>query len=1038
MNSQNTTMEPMGPERDPQSDQLSRDVNTLGRLLGEILRVQEGDDGFSLVEEYRARTKALRATRSSPADFGREGQALLGRTSELSLSQTRLLVRAFTAYFHLVNLAEEHHRLRVLRLRQLATPNAPRGESIGHALVEAAEHEIPADTVRNFLARCSVEPVFTAHPTEARRRTVLDKLRRLSHLVEALDDPRVPPTEAERLLRRTREEIDALWLTEEVRHQAPSVLDEVQNGLYYFEEALWEIVPALYRDLESAVRAAYPEESVKAPRLLRFGSWIGGDRDGNPNVTASLTAQTLRLHKETALALYERNLHDLQRHLSVAADQRRGPAGADNRPGDNAQSGDGRQQSPRRLEAVLAAYTSQMPDLARALEAQFAREPYRQMLGFMLARLRAARRLNAAKLRAHDAVTGGASRDSTQQQETNLWRDQLATEAPQPDDERIQYARSEELRDDLLAIQHRLSGQEASFLAQGSIQDLLCRTEVFGFHLARLDLRQHSEVHAAAVAEVLRVAGVEAAYLDLDEPARAACLAREIANLRPLTWPDRRYSAETQEVLDVFRVAKELQLELGVEACNVYIISMTAGASDVLAPLLFAKEAGLFKPAALGERPTSTLQIVPLFETIEDLHRCAGLMRDLFALPVYRHQLDAWLGRQQIMLGYSDSNKDGGFVTANWELYRAQYALAETCRDAGVDLLLFHGRGGAIGRGGGPTSRAILAQPPGALNAQLRLTEQGEAAFARYANPKIAHRHLEQTIHAVIRASLLGQRPGNTVRPARDDSEGRGAKPLDGAGTGPHEQAELFADSGLPKREWLSSMETISATARRAYRDLVYGDPQFIAYFREATPIEQIADLRIGSRPAKRRGSSRIEDLRAIPWVFSWTQSRHGIPGWFGMGTAFSEFGDASRHADGTGGWDLLHEMYREWPFFRSLLDNAQLGLGKADLAIARLYSGLVHDVEVRVQIFQQVEAEWRRTEDAILRVTGQSAVLESSPVLRRSIQLRNPYVDPMSFVQISLLSRLGDDTGNTHRDDLEQLVALTINGIAAGLQNTG
>ncbi|HEU5316379.1 MAG TPA: phosphoenolpyruvate carboxylase, partial [Chloroflexota bacterium] len=451
-------------------------------------------------------------------------------------------------------------------------------------------------------------------------------------------------------------------------------------------------------------------------------------------------------------------------------------------------------------------------------------------------------------------------------------------------------------------------------------------------------------------------------------------------------------SAETAEAIAVFDLAARAQAEHGRDVCDVYIISMTAGVSDVLVPLLLAKEAGLFDPSSVP--PRSGLQIVPLFETIDDLHRCADLMAELFALPVYRRQLEAWGNAQQVMMGYSDSDKDGGFVTANWELYRAQRALARTCAASGVDLLLFHGRGGAIGRGGGPTNRAILGQPPGTLNGRLRLTEQGEAAFARYANPRIAHRHLEQVANAVIRSSL---------------------------------GVEAAAE---PRPEWLDAMEVISGSALRSYRALVYDDPDFIAYFHQATPIDRIAELRIGSRPAKRKSSDRIEDLRAIPWVFSWTQSRHGLPGWYGIGTAFQAYAEPEPHR-----WATLEEMYRAWPFFRSLVDNAQLGLGKADRAVARLYAGLCRDSAVRERVFGAVEEEWRRTEAAILRVTGAGALLAESPVLRRSIQLRNPYVDPLSFVQVSLLEQLRDSPED---DERARLAALSINGVAAGLQNTG
>ncbi|MGI8424739.1 MAG: phosphoenolpyruvate carboxylase [Chloroflexota bacterium] len=915
-----------------EADPLSRDVGTLGRLLGDVLRALEGETAFELVEEFRAATKALRSG-AAEDDFGAGGAALLDRARRLDQPDARLLVRAFTAYFHLVNLAEERHRLRVLRQRERTAPDTARRESIEAAIEAAASSGVSAEAVARFIERFTVEPVFTAHPTEARRRTVLDKLRRLSELVSALDDPRLAPHEIERTAELIREQISALWLTGEVRQRGLSVLDEVRNGLYYFEETLWHVVPELYRDLERALARSYPDVARETLPFLRFGTWIGGDRDGNPNVTAAVTYDALTLQKKTALALYDRELEALQGHLSLSTDE----------------------AAPPEVAARLNEYAGWFEESARQLAARFPNEPLRRLVGLMRERLVSIER----------AYPGPA-----------------------------------ELLDDLHRIESALTALRAEHLVTGSLRDLIVRTRVFGFHLARLDLRQHSDAHTAAVDEVLRVAGVCQDYRAMPEDERVALLAREIENQRPLVGRRERYSAESAETLAVFDVAARAQAELGVDACNVYIISMTAGASDVLVPLLFAKEAGLFVSDGGGGAPRSTLQIVPLFETIDDLHRCAGLMERLFSLPVYRRQVDAWGGRQQVMLGYSDSNKDGGFVTANWELYRAQRALAAACEAANVDLLLFHGRGGAIGRGGGPTNRAILGQPPGTLNGQLRLTEQGEAAFARYANPQIAHRHLEQTANAVIRASLSATAPAE------------------------------------PPAEWLDVMGHVSDAALQTYRSLVYRTDSFVTYFREATPIDYIAELRIGSRPARRKASDRIDDLRAIPWVFSWTQSRHGLPGWYGMGSAFSAF---SRKA-GTGRdarWELLARMYREWPFFRSLVDNAQIGLGKADLAVARLYAALCTDEALRQTVFGLVEGEWRATREAVSRVTGSETVLADSPVLRRSIQLRNPYVDPLSFIQVALIER-GRTAADGSRDSIGQLIALTINGIAAGLQNTG
>ena len=525
-----------------------------------------------------------------------------------------------------------------------------------------------------------------------------------------------------------------------------------------------------------------------------------------------------------------------------------------------------------------------MPGLAARVGNAFPNEPYRQLTALMLARLRAARHANAIALRRLASYeTEGSLTDE-------VWGEGPPAGAGEPE---VAYRTPDELAETLASLGRGLVHQGVPRLAQGALRDLAWRVRVFGFQLARLDLRQHSRVLAEALAELFAKSGDASDYLALEERARATLLSRLLAAPAPPAWTRDGCSTETIEVLDLFGAIGRLQAELGRDAIGVFIVSMTAGVSDVLAPLLFARHAGLFDPGPRDGAARSALEVVPLFETIDDLRACAGLMRELFALPVYLRQLAAWGCRQQIMLGYSDSNKDGGFLTANWELYRAQEALAATCRHADVAMTLFHGRGGAIGRGGGPTGRAIQAQPPGTVNGRLRLTEQGESAFARYAQPAIAHRHLEQMLHAVLRTSLLPA--AAQVRPA-----------------------------------WADVLAAASDDGRRAYRRLVYDDPDFVAYFRAVTPIDLVSGLRIGSRPAKRQSSDRIEDLRAIPWVFSWTQTRYGLPGWFALGTALQRTPPA-----------LLAEMYRDWPFFRSLIDNAQLGLGRSDLAIARLYDGL-------------------------------------------------------------------------------------------------
>ena len=947
------------------TETLARDVDRLGRLLGEILREQAGDAAYAMVEEFRARTRALRAEHPFPKHFGSGGDELLARTRSLAPDQLKLLVRAFTAYFHLVNIAEEHHRLRVIRQRERAASGAPRAESLRAAIRDASRLGVPAERIRQWLATGGLEPVFTAHPTEARRRSVLHHLQRLRQRVEALDDERLTPGEADSLLEAVRGEITALWLTDELHSRAPTVLDEVRNALHYFESALWDAVPRLYRELEEALGQEYAGEAFEVGRFLRFGSWVGGDRDGNPYVTPLITEQAVRLHRQAALGLHRADLEGLLRFLSL------GGASAS-------------------LEAALAGDAERFPQLAAALAEQFAGEPYRRRVGLMLARCRAAGRLNAEALRHLEGGEDPAT-SSELARTASLWSHGLPDAPADGADASLAYASAAELLEDARGLGAALREQGANRLANGPVRDLVRRVEVFGLHLARLDLRQHSAVHEAAVAALLAGAGVEPDYGSLAEPERVALLGRLLGE-PPVDPPPIEEGSEVGRTLELFHTVARLRDSLGDEVFGPYVISMATGASDVLEVLWLASLAGLCR---FDREPAqSRLDVVPLFETVDDLQRCEDQMRSLLALPVYARQIAA-RGGQQIMLGYSDSNKDGGFLAAHWELYRAQTRLASLSDEVGVPFTLFHGRGGAIGRGGGPTERAIRAMPPGALAGRLRLTEQGEVAFVRYAHPGIAHRHLEQTLHAVLEATLLPERATPSPRP-----------------------------------EWIETLERLAPAGRHAYRRLVYEDARLVRYFQQATPTSLIGALQIGSRPSRRKVGGGIADLRAIPWVFAWTQSRHGLPGWFGIGSGCQALGRDAL--------PVLQEMYREWPFFRSLVENAQLGLGKADRAVAELHSCLA-EPELREHVFGVIAAEWELTIGWLLTITGQETLLEGSPVLRRSIRLRNPYVDPLSFVQVALLERLAAlPQDHPERPAIHEVAALTVNGIAAGLQNTG
>lgn len=927
----------VGAERIP-IERLREDVHLLGTLLGDVLREQGGETLFACVE--RIRKEAIQV-RTQPPPEGRARLTALVRA--LDLETAFQVVRAFTIYFHLVNTAEENHRLRNLRQRETEEYPAPRYESIAAAIAALRAEGVTAEALRGLLRRLLIKPVFTAHPTEARRRTVLEHLRHIATTVAALDDPRLTPRQRAALQDHLRTEITLLWQTDEVRPAPPSPMHEVRNGLYYFEESLFDVVPRLYRDLEEALATYYPGETFEIPPFLRFGVWMGGDRDGNPAVTHTVTAEALRLQRQVVLNRYLRDVAELARDLSVS----RRRVGV----------------SPELL-ASIEADVERLGAVGRTLVARNPVEPYRQKLALIGERLR-------------------------------------RTLAGEPEG----YADPAELLADLTTMRRSLLDHCGRRIADAALADLIWRVRVFGFHLAEMDIRQHSSVHTQALTEIMARMGVVADYASLPEEDRIHLLRQEILNPRPLLPAEPIFSPATNELIATLRTVAHLQREVGLAACHTYIISMTRAASDVLAVQLLAKETGLLQVRPDGS-VESRLQIVPLFEEIAELEQCPAILERLLAEPVYRANVRAWGDAQEVMLGYSDSNKDGGYLAANWALYRAQIGLSEVCRRAGVDLTLFHGRGGAIGRGGGPTERAIMAQPPGSLEGRLKFTEQGEVIFARYANPGIAHRHLEQVTNAVLRASL-----SPTVRTA----------------------------AAARQPAWVAVMTDMAAVALRAYRQLVYETPEFLSYFLQATPIAEIGQHLIASRPITRGRLDQITDIRAIPWVFAWTQSRHNLPGWYGLGRALAWA--AETQPDGL---DLLREMYRSWPFFRSIIDNAQISLGTADLEIAALYADLVQDPAVRTRIFSTIAEEFHRTTRMVLAVTGQERLLDRSPILQRSISLRNPYVDPMSHIQVELLRRLRTTPPEVFRQqpDLRErllfVILHTINGIAAGLQTTG
>ncbi len=916
----------MSPER----DLLSEQIHLLGDLLGQTIVEQEGRGLFDLVEEVRALAKAHRAGDAAA------GVRLLARIEALPLPEARGVVKAFSSYFQLVNLAEEEERIRVVRRRaeEARTQGRPMDETVSAALLTLREQGVTAGEIQTLVDGLLVMPVFTAHPTEAKRRTVLTKLGRIAETLDVLDFRALTPEETEETLETLREEVVSLWETDQTRSYRPRVIDEVRNGLFYFETTLFDLAPRIERRLREGLRAVYPQHAFRVPHFLRFGSWIGGDRDGNPFVTPAVTEETLREHKAVALRLYQRALDRMRAHLSMS---------------------DARGVSPELL-ASLAADAALFPDEERRARERYRRQAHRQKMAFIYRKL--------------SATLEAAGRP---------WRTDYR---PRPGT----YRDAEDFLTDLRLVESSLRAHGGPRLAEGRLGTLLAQAEIFGFHLATLDLRQHAERHTSALAEVFARYGLGEDYPQWTEERREEVLTSELLNPRPLTGR-LDFSEATNETLEVFRLARRAHERLGARATDTYIVSMTRGPSDVLAVLLMAKDAGV----------ADRLDVVPLFETVADLHAAPRTMERLFANSAYARHLAARGRGQPIMIGYSDSNKDAGYLTANWELHLAQRALAATCRTHGATLTLFHGRGGSVGRGGGPTNRAILAQPSESVGGRLRLTEQGEAITNRYTSRDLAGRHLEQLLHAVLLAS--------GKRPIKSPSRG-------GA--------------------WEAAMNALSPLAEKAYRDLVQGQPALMPYFRAATPVEEIGRLNLGSRPAFRGGVPSFANLRAIPWVFAWTQSRVAVPGWYGFGSALLTWAgeDSAR-------WDTLATMYREWPFFRTVVDNSQVSLRKADMLIAEVYSGLA-DPETRAAVFPALRSEHERTAAGLCRLTGQRDLLDLQPWLKRSIRVRNPYIDPMNYAQAALLRRLRALPEGPEAEALRGAVLLSVNGIAAGLRNTG
>ncbi|NOU69809.1 phosphoenolpyruvate carboxylase [Paenibacillus sp. LMG 31461] len=912
---------------------LRRDIRFLGHILGEVLVHQGGNDLLDVVERIREMSKSLRA--HYVIEIYDEFKKTI---SSLDPEIRHQVIRAFAIYFQLVNIAEQNHRIRRKRDYERSSGESVQPGSIESIVQELKNTNVPYSEVQEILKAISLELVMTAHPTEAMRRAVLDINLRISDDMMKLDNPNLTYREREQLREKLLGEVLNLWQTDELRDRKPTVIDEVRNGLYYFDETLFDVLPEVYHELERCLNKYYPEDKWHVPSFLKFGSWIGGDRDGNPSVRANVTWETLGLHRQLALQKYEEILRESLAHMSFS------------------------KNIVNVSEALIDSIQCDREAMGNVQDVwRNEKEPYRIKTTYMIEKI-------------HN--TGNANVPAAQK-----------------------YNSPEEFIQDLQVMETSLRAHFADYVADKYIKKLIRQVELFGFHLAALDIRQHSKEHENAMTEILAKMGITPDYSKLSEDEKISLLTNVLNDPRPITSTYLDYTEGTKECLDVYRTVGKAQKEFGRNCINSYLISMTQGASDMLEVVVFAKEAGLYRRESDGT-VTSTVQSVPLFETIDDLHAAPGIMSTLLAIPAYRDSIDPETQIHEIMLGYSDSNKDGGVITANWELRMALQDITEAAKKFGVKLKFFHGRGGALGRGGMPLNRSILAQPVETLGGGIKITEQGEVLSSRYSLQGIAYRSLEQATFALITASKLSRSPQR--HPLED--------------------------------KWENIMRGISEQAQTKYQDLIFRDEDFLTFFKESTPLPEIGELNIGSRPSKRKNSDKFEDLRAIPWVFSWTQTRYLLPAWYAAGTGLQSFaqGNESNLA-------VLKEMYEDWSFFRTMIDNLQMALAKADLLIAKEYGSLVKESAIAERIFNLIKDEYELTSSIILQITGQQEILDNVPVIQESIKLRNPYVDPLSYMQVELLTELRALRENNEDDAiLLREVLLTINGIAAGLRNTG
>jgi Phosphoenolpyruvate carboxylase len=943
---------------------LRDDIRMLGFMLGDTIKRLEGEETLAIVEDFRRICKGLHA------DEGDDKAALKKELSELiarlDLETAGKIIRAFLCYFDLINIAEQNHRLRRRAEIEWAQKDAAQPESLEALFKRIKETGASDERLFEILTSLDIQTVFTAHPTEITRRTVLLKQLEMAGYLFRKDHPPLTTKDRQEIDLGLRSVVESLWLTDHIIYFKPAVMDEVRYGLYLFDTVVIDAIMSVHEQLESKCDELAQKLSMKVPpeiTFTTFGSWIGGDRDGNPYVTTDVTIEALSYQRKVILRRYLKELEDLFNQLSHS---------------------DNILELSDELHASVDEDAPKFPEIVSRFSVRYRFEPFRLKLLFIQEKLRRTLEHDTDPRGERKAVGGDG------------------------------YESTEDFLKELRLIRKALiaAGCSASL---GRVERLIDMVHIFGFHLAKLDIRQHSARHTAALDEVTKKLDIiPGGYAALKEDERFQFLDREIRSKRPLFPASLTFTDETNETISIVRTMAALEDIHGTVALDTYIVSMTTSASDLLLVLLMARESGLYNPSDYPER---TVSIVPLFETIDDLREAPDLFAKLLDSPAYGEYIKQRGNLQEIMIGYSDSGKDGGIVTSNWELYKAQKRLVELAESKGIKLRLFHGRGGTIGRGGGPTHRAILAQPPGTVSGRIKITEQGEVISSKYSLHGVAVRNFERLSAAVIESSLM-------------------------------ESAKKKA--GIDRPEWIELMEEISVDAMKSYRAFVFEDPDFLEFFHSATPINEISRLRLGSRPARRNAASKsISDLRAIPWVFAWTQSRFLLPGWYGIGAALGRQLDS-----GNDRLALMQELYQKWPFFSGLISRAETALSIADMQIARYYAeNLCDNAAVRERVLSIIQTEYDLAKAAVLSITEQPFLLARTEYLKRSIDLRNPYVDPLSYLQVHFIKELRQRQalsdpqaaaqavmpgGSAEPDPLLDTVLMAINGVAEGLQSTG